>query len=254
MVNEESYDVVARFYDLEFPERPEESKFYVEYVKQLGSPVLELGCGTGKVLIPIARSGVEVWGLDLSEGMLDVAKKKIQLLDKEVASRITLLKGDMRNFSIPKKFNLITVPFCSFQLLTTIEDQKKTLRCVHHHLTKKGLFIIDLIPPQLLAKAKNLVKEIENGKGGKIKITQRGEDDLSSNPPLLHVYRTYEDEQNDKKKIVTWRETLCYISKEEIENLLTSEGFIVSNVFRNFNKDPYDAQIASELYFLARHK
>jgi SAM-dependent methyltransferase len=213
-----------------------------------------LGCGTGKVLIPIARSGVEVYGLDLSKGMLDIAKKKIELLDRKVASRITLIKGDMRNFPISKRFNLIIIPFCSFHLLTTTKDQKKTLRCIRHHLARRGLFILNLVPPQLLARAKNVVKEIETGNGGKIKIAQWGEDDLSESPPLINIHRTYEDLQNDKSKTIAWRETLCYITKEEIENLLTNEGFIVSNIFRDFNKNPYDTQIASDLYFISRLK
>jgi ubiquinone/menaquinone biosynthesis C-methylase UbiE len=255
MVNEESYDTVARFYDLEYSERPEENRFFIEYADNLGPPVLELGCGTGKVLIPLAKSGVEIWGLDPSEGMLNAARKKIKLLDKEVASRITLTKGDMRNFSMPKRFNLTIIPFCSFQLLATTEDQEKALRCIHRHLTRKGLLIVDLVSPQLLAKAKNIVKEIVDEKGGKIKITQWGEDDLSRNPPVMHIHRTYEETQNNGSiKITSWQETICYIAKEEMEHLLISEGFKVLNVYRDFNKERYDAQIASEMYFIAKLK
>jgi len=244
MVNEESYDAVARFYDLEFSERPEESRFYIEYAKKLGPPVLELGCGTGKVLIPIAKSGVEVWGLDISEGMLNVVRKKIKLLDKEVASRITLRMGDMREFSLPKRFNLIIIPFASFHNLTTKEGQKK------------ALLIVDLISPQLLTRAlERIVKEIGNGKGGKIRITQYGEEDFSRSPPVIRIYRTYEEPQNNGTiKITSWRETSCYITREEMEHLLTSEGFKVLDVYRNFKKDPYDAQIPSNMYFIAKPK
>ena len=256
MVNEESYDVVARFYDLEFSERPEESKFYIEYAKKLGPPILELGCGTGKVLIPIAKSCVEIWGLDISEEMLNIARKKIKLLDKEIASRITLIKGDMRNFSLPKRFNLIIIPFASFHNLITTEDQKKALKCIYRHLTRKGLLIVDLISPQLLTKAtEHIIKEIRDEREGKIKITQYGEEDFTRYPPVIHVYRTYEEPQNDGSiKITSWRETSCYITKEEMEHLLTSEEFEVLNVYRNFNKDLYDTQIASNMYFIAKIK
>jgi len=256
MVNEESYDAVARFYDLEFSERPEETRFYIEYAEKLGPPVLELGCGTGKVLIPLAKYGVEVWGLDISEGMLNVAREKIKLLDEEIASRITLRGGDMRNFLLPERFNLIIIPFASFHNLTTTEDRKKALRCIHGHLTRKGLLIVDLISPQLLTRAlERIVKEIGNERGGKIRITQYGEDDFSRCPPVIRVYRTYEEPQNNGSiKITSWRETSCYITREEMEHLLTTEGFTVLNVYRNFNKDPYDAQIPSNMYFIAKLK
>lgn len=255
MVNEQSYDIVARFYDLEFSERAEESRFYIEYAKKLGPPVLELGCGTGKVLIPIAKSGVEVWGLDISEGMLNLARKKIELLDKEVASGITLIKGDMRNFSLLKRFNLIIIPFASFHNLTTTEDQKKALRCMHSHLTRKGLLILDLISPQLLVRAKRPVKEIGDGKGGEIKITQYGEDDFSRNPPVTHTYRTYEETLDDGSiRTTSWHETSCYISRKYMEHLLNSEGFVVLDVYRNFNRDRYDSKIASNMYFIAKLK
>lgn len=253
MVDEESYDIVARFYDLEFSERPEESRFCIGYAKKLGPPVLELGCGTGKVLIPIAKSGVEVWGLDVSEGTLNVARKKIELLNKEVASRVTLRKGDMRNFSLPKEFNLIIIPFASFHNLTTAKDQKKALRCIYNHLTRRGLLIIDLISPQLLGRAKRPIKEINDGRGGKIKITQYGENDFSRKPPVTHTYRTYEETLDDGSiQTTSWRETSCHITREKMEYLLSSQGFTVLNVYRNFSKDPYDAEIPSNMYFIAK--
>ena len=255
MVYQETYDAVARFYDLEFSERPEESRFYIEYAKKLGPPVLELGCGTGKVLIPIAKSGIEIWGLDISEEMLKVARQKIRLLDREVASRITLRKGDMRNFSLPKKFNLIIIPFASFHNLTTREDQKKALNCIHNHLTRRGLLILDLISPQLheIAANKTIVKEIGDERTGKIKITQKGETDSSRTSPVIHVYRTYEEKEEDGTiKTTLWQETSCHITKEEMEQLLTNEGFTVLNIYRDLNKNPYDPQIASNMYFIAK--
>jgi ubiquinone/menaquinone biosynthesis C-methylase UbiE len=55
----------------------EDIPFYVEYAKKSGGPVLELGCGTGRALIPIAKAGIEIWGLDISKSMLEIAKKEV---------------------------------------------------------------------------------------------------------------------------------------------------------------------------------
>ncbi len=133
MKDEAYYDKTARFYDLQYEEIREDIPFYIEYAQKQGSPILELGCGTGRVLIPTAEAGLEIWGLDISEGMLNVARSKIETLDREVVSRITLRRGDMGNFSLPKRFNLIIIPFRSFLILTTKGDQENALRCIRKH-------------------------------------------------------------------------------------------------------------------------
>jgi ubiquinone/menaquinone biosynthesis C-methylase UbiE len=72
----ETFDRVAEFYDFETT-LVEDIPFYVEYAKKSGGPVLELGCGTGRALIPIAKAGIEIWGLDISKSMLEIAKKEV---------------------------------------------------------------------------------------------------------------------------------------------------------------------------------
>jgi len=127
------------------------------------------------------------------------------------------------------------------------------LKCIHDHLTRKGLLIFDLIPPQLLTKGKHLVKEIDGGRGRTIKITQYGEDDFSRKPPVFHVYRTYEEKKLDgSTQITEWREHICYLTREEMEHLLMCRGFKVLNVFKNFKKDPYDPDAESNMWFVAK--
>jgi len=79
-------------------------QFYVEEAQRAGSPVLELGCGTGRILIPVAQAGVTITGLDLSVPMLDIARRKVAALDADTQDRIELVEGDMRRFSLGRRF------------------------------------------------------------------------------------------------------------------------------------------------------
>jgi SAM-dependent methyltransferase len=99
-----------------------------------GGPVLEVGCGTGRVLIPTARAGINIFGIDLSPYMLDVCERRLEQEPIEVQNRVQIDQADMRDFDLGQTFSLITIPFRPFQHLIEVEDQIACLRCVHRHL------------------------------------------------------------------------------------------------------------------------
>src|SRR4051812_5562254 len=78
--------------------------FFIEAAQASGSPVLEVGCGTGRILIPTAQAGVEIVGLDLSSHRLDVCQKRLLDEPEAVRSRIRLIQADMRNFDLAQTF------------------------------------------------------------------------------------------------------------------------------------------------------
>jgi ubiquinone/menaquinone biosynthesis C-methylase UbiE len=97
----EEYDRLdADYYDYYSTGLEGDVEFYVAEAQKAGSPVLELGCGTGRITFPIAQAGVSIVGLDLSPSMLGVARRKLTALDLEVQSRVKLVAGDMRDFSL----------------------------------------------------------------------------------------------------------------------------------------------------------
>jgi len=124
----EEYDFIADLYDHVVPyrNRPDVG-FFVEAALSAGGPVLEVGCGTGRVLIPTARAGVETVGLDLSTHMLAVCRKRLEAEPEPVRSRARLVQADMRRFELGRKFTLATIPFRPFQHLLTVEDQLSCL-------------------------------------------------------------------------------------------------------------------------------
>ena len=130
-------------YDLAYSWLTEDIPFYVARAKEARGPVLEAGCGTGRVLIPTMQAGVDIDGLDLHSGMLEVLKRKAAAL----GFRPRLALADMRDFTMPRRYALITIPFRAFLHVLTTEDQLKTLRCVREHLEPGGALVLNVFHP-----------------------------------------------------------------------------------------------------------
>ena len=143
-------EFVADFYDqVELYQRRPDVGFYTALATEHGGPVLELGCGTGRVLLPTARAGVEITGLDLSDGMLSACRSKLAGEAPDVQGRAHLHRGDMRSFGLGRRFGLVTIPFRPFQHLLTVEDQMACLACAHRHLAPGGVLALDVFNPSL---------------------------------------------------------------------------------------------------------
>jgi len=95
------YPFTAEFYDhfAPYKERTDVT-FFVQAAQECGGPVLEVGCGTGRVLIPIARAGITITGLDLAESMLAVCRERLAAEPPEVQFRVRLMQADMRDFDL----------------------------------------------------------------------------------------------------------------------------------------------------------
>jgi SAM-dependent methyltransferase len=114
--------------------------------------LLELGCGTGRVLLPLARAGHEVVGIDVSEHMLAHGRAKLQLETREVRDRVTLLDADMTSFELPGRFAQIFCAFGTFHHLTTVGEQLACLERCRQHLLPGGTLVLDLINPDPATK------------------------------------------------------------------------------------------------------
>lgn len=140
----EVYDQIAPFYDLGTAEFEADIAVYLEFGRRSRHPVLELGCGSGRVALPLARAGLRVVGLDRSPEMLARASAKFSS-DPDLL--MSLVRADMRSFSLSEQFGLIVVPLDAFLHIETQADQLACLRCVRAHLASDGLVILDLPGP-----------------------------------------------------------------------------------------------------------
>ncbi len=146
----DSYRVQSRYYDAAYGSKADlrDIPFYLDLAGRVGGPVLEIGCGTGRVLLEVAARGIEIDGLDSSEDQLRVLRAKLEKSSPEAASRIRLHRADMRTFALDRRFRLITAPFRPVQHLYTMEDQIAAFRAIRRHLLPDGRFAFDAFYPQ----------------------------------------------------------------------------------------------------------
>lgn len=147
------FDGWAPYYDLVHTGLTGEAEFYVMEGVRCGGPVLELGCGTGRICLPMAMSGVPVTGLDLSSNMLKVCREKLRELGR-VPGKLTLTRKDMRHFELGTTFPLIVAPYRTMMHLLTPDDQIRCLENVLRHLSPGGRFIFNVwaAKPSAIAK------------------------------------------------------------------------------------------------------
>ncbi|MCL2424953.1 MAG: class I SAM-dependent methyltransferase [Oscillospiraceae bacterium] len=152
------YREAAKIYDIIYEKNQPmpDIPFYRDYAKlQCGEngekgEILELGCGTGRVTLALAKEGFHIAGLDLSQQMLNVFSEKLDVevaKEQGLAERVEIIHGNMANFSIGRKFALIIAPFRAFQSVTAREDIENVFFCVREHLTDDGIFIVNVFNP-----------------------------------------------------------------------------------------------------------
>lgn len=258
---EDEYASSAAFYDHVVPyrERPD-VPFYVQMAREAGGPVLELGCGTGRVLIPTARAGVEITGLDSSPAMLALCRDKLAQEPGEVRSRVTLVKGDMRDFDVgTKKFALATTPFRPFQHLVTVEEQLGCLSAVRRHLVDGGKFILDVFNPSLQRLVDDRYRQevaedeftLPDGRRVLRKNRVVSTDFFNQVLDIENPY--YVTDAEGRQERYVHRFLMRYLFRFEGEHLLARAGFEVEAVYADYQKTPYgQKQPPGELVFMAR--
>ncbi len=143
MIPHEAYadDELAALYDLAYAGADDDLPLYEQFARRGELPSLELGVGSGRVALHLARRGLHLVGIDSSLSML----ARLQAaLDRETAPRLRLVEADMRDFDLGEKFDLVYCALDTFEHLLTAEDQLATLRCVAKHMAKGGIFVAQL--------------------------------------------------------------------------------------------------------------
>lgn len=147
----EHYDDAA-LYDYEYRRRRGDVRFYVDLAEVLAgerSEILELACGSGRVTAGLLRAGHTVTGLDLAPTMLAAAQRRVDRLGRASSARCTLMRGDMRQFSLARRFPLVVMAFNSFEHLYTRVDVGACLDRVREHLAPGGHLVFDVQNPDL---------------------------------------------------------------------------------------------------------
>jgi SAM-dependent methyltransferase len=251
-VNE--FDPIARFYDLFYGERDDDVHMYQDFALAADGPILELGCGTGRVLIPLALEGYHVTGLELSEAMLATARARAETA--RVDEQVSLIQGDMRDFEIPVRFALAFIPINTFMHCYDTQQQLSCLRCIHRHLQPGGQLVVDVFHPDLqtlLESDGRLVSEgtvLEPETGHTIHRFYTRRLDLATQTQNI----TFILDETDLAGTV--RRTLFpfrmrFVYRYEMELLLHTAGFRLETVYGSYDLDPFDSS-SEKMIFVAR--
>lgn len=218
--------------------------FYLDRARMTGGPVLELGCGTGRVTILLAKAGYEVWGIDFSETMLAECNKKCKTLAPSVRKRLNVLHADWCDFNLGHRFSLIIIPAGSFHLLTDDEQQRACLDCVRKHLTTGGEFIITLkdfteLDASWLQKEEINIAELNDPEGRRMirQAALRKSIDLKKQV-FCYDQIFYIREPDGSEIRVAGPIKLTWFSEKQIRNLLESSGFEIVEAMGDYGGKP----------------
>jgi SAM-dependent methyltransferase len=222
-----------------------DADFYLEAAKSLGGASLELGCGTGRILLPLAEAGHRVCGLDLSPHMLERCRAKLARLPHDVQKRVRLVEGNMVEFELGEKFQLVTFPFRSFQHLQIVSEQLACLKCAHKHLAPGGQLILDLFqtdPRRMhdpaFFKERAIPGEAALPDGRRLRLAERAvalHRAIQSNDVELIFYVTHPDGRVER---IVNAFRVRYFFRYEVEHLLARAGYRVVELFGNFDRTP----------------
>jgi SAM-dependent methyltransferase len=140
-----NYDVFARFYDLDTAEVVDDLPFWLALARRTGGPVLEIGCGTGRVLIPLAEAGLDVVGVDISPAMLAIARDKV--FGAGVAAKVELIQADALRLQLGRTFPCAFIALNSFGHFVEPGEPEIALARLRHHLEPGGMLALDLPNP-----------------------------------------------------------------------------------------------------------
>jgi SAM-dependent methyltransferase len=248
--------------------------FYGALAQETGGPVLEICCGTGRVSIPIARTGIAVTGLDIVAGMIDQARRK----SPGLAAR--WVEGDARTFNLSEQYRLIFLTGNAFQAFLTRIDQELLLGRVRAHLDKEGLFAFETRNPRWPnlgtlriegggraatdVNAQGLFACLETRDdeqfGGTYTDTAGHEVGVSRTQVYDHVAqvlhwttrRRWQDEGRDLTKIT--RIAVRYTFPQELEALLFYNGFTIIRQYGDWNLEPLTADSRSIIVVCRRRE
>jgi SAM-dependent methyltransferase len=234
--------VPPELYDLVYSWYRDDLDFYVELAKQSRGPVLEVGCGTGRLLIPTREAGVDIDGMELRPAMLEVLKRKAAARGVEA----NLYAADMRDFTMPRRYALITIPFRAFLHNLSTQDQLKTLRCCREHLVPSGALVLNFFYPSFERLVEpdgepRLEREFAHPETGLMVryLTTRYSDRV--NQTMRADVEIQElDARGQAGTVHHYSWSLRWIFKVEMELLLAAVGFTRWEVWGGFDRRPLE--------------
>jgi len=256
----DSYSVTAKHYEGAYAAKQDlvDLPFYLELAQQSIAPILEIACGTGRVLLPIARKGIDIHGVDNSQPMLKILRERLAAEPPAVRQRVTLFEGDMRNFRLNAQYPLVIIPFRPMQHMLTVQDQLSALTTAASHLSETGILAFDVFYPKfemLTARMGEEVPEMEwTPSSDPSMIVRRyfrkeSVDKINQIFGFTFIYRTFRASELILEETEAFQ--LSYFTYPHLRALFLLAGLESIAEYGSFAKAPLDNN-AEQMIFLLR--
>ncbi|HUS79096.1 MAG TPA: class I SAM-dependent methyltransferase [Patescibacteria group bacterium] len=227
-----------RFYDL-FDTKTD-AHFYLELAREQGGKALELGVGTARVAIQLAREGIETWGIDRSPYMLNAARANIGMEPREVQERLHIELADVRDFHLEEAFGLIYFPSYSFDHIMEREEQAAALRNIRRHLAPGGVYTFDLAHVPELKPDSGWFVERKTLDEHRL-VVRTGYHKTYPERSIMSVNLWYDLTEDGRITERYFDGTDVYIhSPEGIKTLLEMAGFKILNCYGDHERHEFD--------------
>ncbi|HEY0613767.1 MAG TPA: class I SAM-dependent methyltransferase [Candidatus Elarobacter sp.] len=240
-----SYDLIAGIYDEDMGRNVggDDVAFYVGRCAEAGGPVLELGCGTGRITLPLVRAGLSVTGIDLSGPMLQRLRAKAASLTPAEQARLELRCADMAEVDLARRFARVICPYSAFTYLVEPERRARALARVREHLAPDGRFILDVFVPdgRIEALPPGHVHHDYRRTLGDGSILERTKTVTPAEPGVNAIAREYTflDQGGALLKRVRTLDRIRVYEPDALRTVLEAHGFRVVEGLPDFGAGPW---------------
>ncbi len=253
------YELLSRYYDIIHASLTVDREYILGLARVTGGPVLELGCGTGRLLLPLARSGFLVTGIDNSPEMLAIARDHLQQEERDVRQRITLVEADIKELTfqkVGKQFPLIMLPYNTLLHFQPVEI-RQLLQNAANLLEPKGRLFIDLTNPFIIDEGANdpervLEHEYIDPETGET-IRQMSQSWLDASEQCLHTTWTFAVEAGvaQDTSMTSIDFDYWYQYPHQLEMLLRRSGYRIERMMGAYDESPFNED-SERLLIVAR--
>lgn len=250
----DGWDTYAAFYDWENAQtiRRRDVGFWRRIAAAAEGPILELGTGTGRVAVPLARDGIALTGIDRSTPMIERARRRIVRL--RLQRRLRLALGDMRALPFRRgRFGLVMAPYGVLQSLTRERDLAAALGSVHHALRAGGRFVIDLVPDLVEWSEYSGRKTLSGRMGRDTEVSLIESVRQDARRKLTIFDQRYTTVRRGRRAVHDFSLTFRTVSVAGMRKRLERHGFSVDAVLGDYQGGPLDAR-ADVWVILARRR